>query len=396
MSISGASIQDLAAAAVAAVLRNLVDAGGSAGHGGLALSDNSIATDGALGKDNPVCRVNVLRDRDRWRVRLTDPVTGKRESHIFATEDEARREAPRLQRAFVRPVGVRVSEALEEYRQFLQAKGNRPRTMETTMGRLRNVLREGDTITGDVTPKTIGAWWAAFTTPGEGKAVPSIDTQAGVANQSRTFFRWLKKKGWVKVDDLMAGVEIVGKRRRGKPQFVGVDETKRFVGTVLELSRVGDTGATAALTCLLMGMRASEVADRVVRELDDEGRVLVITAAKTEAGVRRLLVPEVLRPELARLVEGLRPEEKIFGAGANRAWVRSATLRLCRVAGVSRVTPHGLRGTHASLAVEAGASGQVVAASLGHESFEGVTARHYATSESVSGARTSRVARALG
>lgn len=56
--------------------------------------------------------------------------------------------------------------------------------------------------------------------------------------------------------------------------------------------------------------------------------------------------------------------------------------------------PHGLRGTHGRLAVEAGISGDVVAASLGHESFE-VTEQHYAGSDAVTGARIDRVASAL-
>jgi hypothetical protein len=58
------------------------------------------------------------------------------------------------------------------------------------------------------------------------------------------------------------------------------------------------------------------------------------------------------------------------------------------------VGPHGLRGTHATLAVEAGVTGDVVAAALGHESFA-VTAGHYASAESVTSARTRKVEAAL-
>jgi integrase len=58
------------------------------------------------------------------------------------------------------------------------------------------------------------------------------------------------------------------------------------------------------------------------------------------------------------------------------------------------VSPHDLRGTHGRLALEAGISGDVVAASLGHESFA-VTEQHYAGSDAVNGARVDRVAAAL-
>jgi len=50
---------------------------------------------------------------------------------------------------------------------------------------------------------------------------------------------------------------------------------------------------------------------------------------------------------------------------------------------VPAVTPHGRRGTHATLAVGAGITGDAVAASLGHENFA-VTAAHYARPEAVS------------
>jgi integrase len=52
--------------------------------------------------------------------------------------------------------------------------------------------------------------------------------------------------------------------------------------------------------------------------------------------------------------------------------------------------PHGLRGTHATLAVQAGVTGDAVARALGHESFA-VTTDHYAKPEAVSGARTDLV-----
>ena len=144
-----------------------------------------------------------------------------------------------------------------------------------------------------------------------------------------------------------------------------------------------------------MGMRASEIADRTVRELDAGGSVLIISHAKTDAGIRRLRVPAVLQPHLLALAKDKTGTEKLFGPGTNRHWVLRAVAKTCKAAGVSAVTPHGLRGTHATLAVGAGVSGLAVAASLGHESFEGVTARHYASPDAVSGARIDRVADAL-
>lgn len=151
-----------------------------------------------------------------------------------------------------------------------------------------------------------------------------------------------------------------------------------------------DDGAVAAAMALLMGMRASEIVERTVRNLDDGGRLLWITDAKTQAGVRRLEVPPQLHHHLLRLARGRGPSDRLFGPDATRHWVLRSVHRICKAAGVPTVPAHGLRGTHASLAVDAGATSHLVAAALGHESFV-TTARHYARTESIEGAQQERV-----
>jgi integrase len=94
------------------------------------------------------------------------------------------------------------------------------------------------------------------------------------------------------------------------------------------------------------------------------------------------------------LSAGKSPADRLFGPKADRYWLRLAVRRICRTAKTPIVGPHGLRGTHATLAVEAGVTGDVVAAALGHESFA-VTAGHYASAESVTSARTRKVEKAL-
>jgi len=117
------------------------------------------------------------------------------------------------------------------------------------------------------------------------------------------------------------------------------------------------------------GDAASEIAGRIVRNLDDEGRILCITDAKTQAGIRCLRVPERLQPCLRRIADGMQPTDRLFGPKANRQTVLRHARRICRAAGVPTVYSHGLRGTHASLAMTAGATGALIAAALGHESF---------------------------
>ena len=64
--------------------------------------------------------------------------------------------------------------------------------------------------------------------------------------------------------------------------------------------------------------------------------------------------------------------------------------RICQAAGVPKVTAHGMRGLHSTLAVENGVSAHVVAASLGHESST-TTMQSYGRLEAAAGAQQRRV-----
>jgi integrase len=81
----------------------------------------------------------------------------------------------------------------------------------------------------------------------------------------------------------------------------------------IEQADAGEAGAVAAMMALLLGMRATEIVSRVVRDLDDDGRLLWIPDSKTDAGKRTLHVPELLRPYLARLAANQKAEARLFG-----------------------------------------------------------------------------------
>jgi integrase len=137
------------------------------------------------------------------------------------------------------------------------------------------------------------------------------------------------------------------------------------------------------------GMRASEIVDRTVRDLDDGGKLLWIPDSKTEAGRRTLQVPELLQPYLRGLADRKPSEAKLFGHHW-RDWVRKWVKRICVGAGVPNVTAHGMRGLHSTLAIANGVSAHVVAASLGHESSK-TTIQSYVKPEAVAGAQQRRV-----
>jgi integrase len=186
------------------------------------------------------------------------------------------------------------------------------------------------------------------------------------------FMAWCVKKGWLRLNPF-EGVEPQGQAARGKPQL-RVDEAKRFLAVLL-----GDPSpeATAVTVSLLMGLRAREVVARVVRDLDDGGRLLWIPESKTAAGVRQVRVPTVLMSRLLILARGKGPQERLFG-DMTRHGLHYHTVRFAKLAGVPRVTPHGLRGTFATLAVAGGDGGtETVARTIGHADAGTTLRRHY-------------------
>lgn len=156
--------------------------------------------------------------------------------------------------------------------------------------------------------------------------------------------------------------------------------------------------AIGVLLMLHLGLRQGEVGARVARDVDTDGKVLIIPFGKTATSRRRLKVPMWLQPYVRSLVLGKMPHELLFSATGNtlrrRQYWWCQVHALCRAAGVPLVCPHSLRGLHATLAIEEGASGEAVARALGHASFE-MTAKHYASVDSVANARVTRASESL-
>lgn len=211
---------------------------------------------------------------------------------------------------------------------------------------------------------------------------------------SRNFFAWASTVGCVGSNPFK-DVKPVGKVSAGKPQL-RIEEARRFTQTALELFETSCHALPiGALVALMMGLRTQEVLLREVRDLDDGGRFLWIEAGKTANAKRHLEVPELLRPYLLRLAAGRPSGALLFGTaktgmprGRGRLW--EMVRKLCVLADVPPVCTHSLRGLHATLAVQSGSAAHVVAASLGHRSFE-MTQRHYAQASSVANAATARV-----
>jgi integrase len=302
------------------------------------------------------------KHRDRWRCHLTDR-NGKVRYRSFATRTAAERY---VAAARDEAQGRTVRQGVSAFIESLANRGRAPLTMRAAEDRLWLLL--GLPANAERPLRwVLGRGAELYQAAQVGKAP---DTHRNALSQGKAWGVWCVRQAWLR-DNPFAEVEPVGRKRRGaeKPAL-RIDEARKLAAKCNE--HPTDQAAVAVLATLLLGVRASELVNRNVRDLDDGGRLLWISASKTEAGRRMLRVPESLQPLLLQ-VAGSRPgNEPLFreldGKRPTRSWLAYHTRRLCDLAGVPVLNPHALRRTHATLATNAGATGDLVAAQLGHTS----------------------------
>jgi integrase len=291
---------------------------------------------------------------NRFRLRVTE-VGGRLRYLAYATQAEADRARRAIERSIERREGWTVEEAIAEYEKSLAANGNRARGIATTVWRMRlffePMLKEKIALLTNVRAAQLLEGLAAR--PSRQRETLSVDTRKNTLAEAKTFGRWLAAGGHVK-PDVFDGLKVPGRRRKGKDRL-RYTEADRFYAAALSMAGRGDEGALAVLVAYDGNLRSSEVWSRVVRDLDRDCTILWVEDAKTEAGNR----PVELSPEVARLlvakVKGKAPTDRVLPHPAAlrdpKGWMIRATGRVCRAAGVPRVTPHGLRGSGATVDV---------------------------------------------
>lgn len=318
--------------------------------------------------------------RGGWRVVVVN-AKGERTSATFAREREAREEKLAAQRELEAEV-VSVSKALDIYRDYQVAKGNKPRSISTTQMRLRSLFPDPDECLVDLNVARCQRLYDEFA------ARTSVDTHRNTRNEGATFLRWAVKRGYL-LSNPLEQVEGVGRRKRGKPQL-RIDEARAYYSVGYAMAEAGVRGALAALMPLALGMRSGEILGLKARDVDDGGRVLWVAAddvdeVKTELGRRTLVVSD----DLAVLLEAAAEEGGHLFPTSEHQWLNREVAKVCYRARVPRVCPHGLRGTHSSLAVEFGSSSLQVASALGHTPE--VNREHYTKSDASAAAASRRV-----
>lgn len=173
----------------------------------------------------------------------------------------------------------------------------------------------------------------------------------------------------------------VAKASRGFLDPAGVmallDVAGEWERTVPEHQRYGRRAFVALLT--LAGLRIGEACALDVRDVDLHAGVIYVRAGKTEAADRTVDVTFLLADELRGHLATRRPDPSgpLFptrtGGRLNPSNIRTRLLATCverarpRASSIpSRVTPHTLRRTFASLALAAGRNPRWVMAQIGH------------------------------
>ena len=331
-------------------------------------------------------------DGGRWRIIAVD---GEIRRALKAdTLAEAERIRDELLVEFQRHEARTFDDALKEYEANLIARGVQSAQQNVAM--LRRFLPLDDSIL-TLTAQRAESMYATETqrTKDDGQTIATA-THHLVLQRAKHFYAWALSKRYAKLNPF-AEIRALGRCKRGKPQL-RIDEARKLVAVAMEHAAALKVGATATLMQIFLGLRPTEAMVRVVRDLDDDGRVLWVPFGKTQNAKRRLQVPEALRQILVKHAAGKGATDPLLGPAGEpmhkRFTIRHQLPRLCAEAGVPQVCPHSLRGLNATLALEAGAAPQSVAAALGHASFN-MTAKHYADSDTVANLSMRKVAAVL-
>lgn len=338
-----------------------------------------------------------LAARDKWRIRIID--AGRIEDVFFDSEAAAKKAIETAAKKLT-TVSRILGHVLEEYIAEKERHGSaKPETCVQHLANLRMFFAEHlNEELGRITPRRAEEIYsAAVSRPNRKTGKPiAAATHRLYRNLAHGFYLWAVRKGYTS-ESPFRNVLPVGRPSAGKPQLT-LDEAKRYRDAGLSLyDKHDDVMALAAVVPLYLGLRASEVLSRRVRDLDCDGTLLRIDRGKTRNARRYLAIKATaLRSRLAKLAAKRPPDALLFCIGDRalphtRQTLHAAVRRVCLAAGVPVVCPHSLRGLWATLGVESGAAEAAVASALGHSSFE-MTARHYAQPEAVTDARSVRVA----
>lgn len=305
--------------------------------------------------------------RGRRRVIQYLDAAGEIETVTYESEAAATRERDEFN-AQANQVELTTDGARDAYERHLEVAGNKPTSIQQTMWAIRSFFPTPIEL-WEITHRRCKRLYldlVARPLDRTGRP-PSVASHRGVLSQVKTFLDYCAEQGWIRGTPAK-DVRGVGRRKARKKQLRHGD-ARRLYQHALFAADWGDEGAVAVLVALELGKRASDIVR--LRVGDVQGDVVYVDESKTEESEGAVRCSEDLARLLAEQGEGKRRGDPLFRAHSqsglhDRDWVRAQVARMCHAAGVPVVTAHGLRGTLATQAIDAGLDGEAVARLLGH------------------------------
>lgn len=323
---------------------------------------------------------------DIWRVHEVTRSGGRRKTRyrVFATQDLA---DAWLDGACDQAQGITVKEAVDRFLAWKRTdKGCAETTIENYSFRLHRLLdldKNGARSLNWVRARGKELYRASVYGAG--------DTHINGLNVGRMWGNFLIEERLAKANPF-AGVKSVGKRRRGahKPRFT-VNESRKLEAYCFE--HAGDPYAVLTYGYLMLGKRASELVGLTPRDLDDDGWLVRINDAKTEASIGSIGVPAELRDMLLGIAKGKPDGAPLFtNLGGGKLTRHTAYARVRAVLAAAEVpvlSPQALRRTFIDNASRQNIALHSIAKMAGHTSTA-VTTRSYMAPEQVDAAAMER------
>ena len=296
------------------------------------------------------------RGGTRFRIRILGD--GSAKNLYFPTMEEARARKAEAEQQLVTPQRQQLGELIDAFFAEREQLGTcRKETIANERERLRYFL--SDIVDSDIhtiTAQRASAMYeSAIMRPSvkTGKPLEAASHRfyLGIAKR---FFAWATKQGVIPRSPFQ-DVRPQGRPKAGKPQLQ-VEEAHRFVNTALKLfDEENESLALAAVLTLLLGLRASQVLQRRVRDVEKD--TFWISDSRSEHNRRALRVPSVLEERLHRLCIGKEPELLLFGGNSkgqprHHRVLWSTVREICQRAQVPKVCTHSLRSLWSTLSAE--------------------------------------------
>lgn len=214
----------------------------------------------------------------------------------------------------------------------------------------------------------------------------SVALHRKALGNARSMLKVCKREGWITPAATADLFEVEGEGKTRKRKFqLRKDGMRLWLRCAFRRARAeGDDwktrsrreGAIAALIAFYQTPRAAAIMAIRVGDIDNGGTELITPWLKTDNSEGRMDLAKPLRPLIAKLARGRSAEEFLITTARDPKAVCRHAESICNEAGIAKITAHGLRGAHASLATKRGDSVQTIVDTLGDGS-EAVVREHY-------------------